>query len=95
MIRRYWITLLLMMAVAAHGQMDSTVINLKNVVVTGKAGTKSVTAERTRINPSATMTSNLSAATRATLAMPANILLRIINNKGINRQTSMEIISYL
>ena len=32
-----------MMAVAAHGQMDSTVINLKNVVVTGKAGTKSVT----------------------------------------------------
>ena len=49
--------LLLMMAVAAHGQMDSTVINLKNVVVTGKAGTKSVTAERTRINPSATMSS--------------------------------------
>jgi hypothetical protein len=46
-----------MMAVAAHGQMDSTVINLKNVVVTGKAGTKSVTAERTRINPSATMSS--------------------------------------
>ena len=45
------------MAVAAHGQMDSTVINLKNVVVTGKAGTKSVTAERTRINPSATMSS--------------------------------------
>ena len=39
MIRRYWIILLLMMAVAAHGQMDSTVINLKNVVVTGKAGT--------------------------------------------------------
>ena len=38
MIRRYWIMLLLMMAVAAHGQMDSTVINLKNVVVTGKAG---------------------------------------------------------
>ena len=46
-----------MMAVAAHGQMDSTVINLNNVVVTGKAGTKSVTAERTRINPSATMSS--------------------------------------
>ena len=46
-----------MMAVATHGQMDSTVINLKNVVVTGKAGTKSVTAERTRINPSATMSS--------------------------------------
>ena len=42
--RLYWIILLLMMAVAAHGQMDSTVINLKNVVVTGKAGTKSVTA---------------------------------------------------
>ena len=57
MIRLYWIILLLMMAVAAHGQMDSTVINLKNVVVTGKAGTKSVTAERTRINPSATMSS--------------------------------------
>ena len=57
MIRRYWIIFLLMMAVAAHGQMDSTVINLKNVVVTGKAGTKSVTAERTRINPSATMSS--------------------------------------
>ena len=55
--RLYWIMLLLMMAVAAHGQMDSTVINLKNVVVTGKAGTKSVTAERTRINPSATMSS--------------------------------------
>ena len=55
--RLYWIILLLMMAVAAHGQMDSTVINLKNVVVTGKAGTKSVTAERTRINPSATMSS--------------------------------------
>ena len=49
--------LLLMMALAAHGQMDSTVISLKNVVVTGKAGTKSVTAERTRINPSATMSS--------------------------------------
>ena len=55
--RLYWIILLLMMAVAAHGQMDSTVISLKNVVVTGKAGTKSVTAERTRINPSATMSS--------------------------------------
>ena len=55
--RLYRIILLLMMAVAAHGQMDSTVINLKNVVVTGKAGTKSVTAERTRINPSATMSS--------------------------------------
>ena len=49
--------LLLMMALAAHGQMDSTVINLKNVVVTGKAGTKSVTTERTRINPGATMSS--------------------------------------
>jgi outer membrane receptor protein involved in Fe transport len=47
--------LLLMMAVAAHGQQDSTTINLKNVVVTGKASTKSVTVERTRINPSATM----------------------------------------
>lgn len=45
------------MAVAAHGQMDSTVISLKNVVVTGKAGTKSVTAERTHINPSAAMSS--------------------------------------
>ena len=55
--RLYWIMLLLMMALAAHGQMDSTVISLKNVVVTGKAGTKSVTAERTRINPSATMSS--------------------------------------
>ena len=49
--------LLLMMAAAVRGQQDSTVINLKNVVVTGKAGTKSVTAERTRINPSATMSS--------------------------------------
>ena len=38
MIRLYWIMLLLMMAVATHGQMDSTVINLKNGVVTGKAG---------------------------------------------------------
>ena len=38
--RLYWIILLLMMAVAAHGQMDSTVISLKNVVVTGKAGTR-------------------------------------------------------
>ena len=37
-----------LMAVAAHGQMDSTVINLKNGVVTGKAGTKSVTACRRR-----------------------------------------------
>lgn len=55
MIRLYWIMLLLMMAVAAHGQQDSTTINLKNVVVTGKASTKSVTVERTRINPSATM----------------------------------------
>ena len=35
--RLYWIILLLMMAVAARGQQDSTVINLKNVVVTGKA----------------------------------------------------------
>ena len=45
------------MAMTVHGQQDSTVINLKNVVVTGKAGTKSVTTERTRINPSATMSS--------------------------------------
>ena len=57
MIRLYWIILLPMISVAAHCQQDSTTINLKNVVVTGKAGTKNVTTERTRINPSATMSS--------------------------------------
>ena len=57
MTRLYGIILLLMLSAAARGQQDSTTINLKNVVVTGKAGTKSVTTERTRINPSATMSS--------------------------------------
>ena len=57
MIRLYWTILLLMLSAAVRGQQDSTVISLKNVVVTGKAGTKSVTAERTRINPGATMSS--------------------------------------
>ena len=57
MIRLYWIILLLMLSAAVRGQQDSTAISLKNVVVTGKAGTKSVTAERTRINPGATMSS--------------------------------------
>ena len=46
-----------MMSAAMRGQLDSTTIKLKNVVVTGKASTKSVTTERTRINPSATMSS--------------------------------------
>ena len=57
MTRLYWIILLLMMSATVRGQLDSTTINLKNVVVTGKAGTKSVTTERTRINPNATMSS--------------------------------------
>ncbi|MBQ8157463.1 MAG: hypothetical protein IJ081_00390 [Prevotella sp.] len=47
MIRSYWIIIMLMMSAAMRGQLDSTTIKLKNVVVTGKASTKSVTTERT------------------------------------------------